>query len=118
MKLAAVAGVLAGLSPVIGTGTDGSVWEWQWHGELHPLWWILGGWALSIVLVILAVWALVSLAPVILAIIGAALGIRWLAKAGSRSRPDAAIQILRERYARGEIGKEEFDAKRRDLGEG
>jgi uncharacterized membrane protein len=31
-------------------------------------------------------------------------------------RSDAAVAILRERYARGEISKEEFDAKMRDLG--
>jgi len=30
-------------------------------------------------------------------------------------RRDTALEILRERYARGEIGKEEFDLKRRDL---
>jgi putative membrane protein len=27
-----------------------------------------------------------------------------------------AMEILRERYARGEIGQEEFEARRRDLG--
>ena len=36
---------------------------------------------------------------------------RWQA-AGAR---DSALDILRERYARGEITREEFDARRRDL---
>ena len=43
------------------------------------------------------------------------LGIRWLARQGREERPERALGILRERYARGEINKEEFEARRRDL---
>jgi len=51
-----------------------------------------------------------------LVIAGLVLGIRWLAKQGREDRPDRALDILRERYARGEINKEEFEARKRDLG--
>ena len=118
MTVAVGAGPLAGLFLLLGPGTDGRPWQWQWQGDVQPLWWILGAGGLGILLLILALWAIVSLAPVILALVGAAFGIRWLAGATRRSRPDRAVQILRERYARGAIDKDEFDAKLRDLGGG
>jgi putative membrane protein len=58
-------------------------------------------------LLMLAFWGLV--------IWGLVVGIRWLTRQGGDGRPDGALEILRERYARGEIGKEEFEARRRDL---
>jgi putative membrane protein len=51
----------------------------------------------------------------VLVIAGLVLGIRWLVTQGRESRSDTALDILRQRYARGEINKEEFDTKRRDL---
>jgi putative membrane protein len=51
-----------------------------------------------------------------LVIAGLVLGIRWLVRQGRDERSDRALDLLRERYARGEINKEEFEAKRRDLG--
>jgi len=90
-------------------------WEGRW--EMPLLWWpfVLG--AGTLVLLILLGWALLHLIPLVLAIVAAVFGIRWLTKTTDVSRPhDPAVALLRERYARGEIGKDEFDAKMRDLG--
>lgn len=52
-----------------------------------------------------------------LIIVGAVLLVRWLMGTGHRSREgeeDRALAIVRERYARGEIDKAEFDARKQD----
>ncbi|PKN61718.1 MAG: electron transporter RnfE [Deltaproteobacteria bacterium HGW-Deltaproteobacteria-15] len=57
----------------------------------------------------------------ILVIIGLVFLIKWLVqntRAGSsspRSESSRALDILKERYARGEIDKQEFEEKKRDL---
>ncbi len=48
-------------------------------------------------------------------LVGFFLGHPWLIGQGKASRPDAALDTLRQRYARGEINKEELAAKKRDL---
>ncbi|MBI4246096.1 MAG: SHOCT domain-containing protein [Candidatus Rokubacteria bacterium] len=67
--------------------------------------WGAGG--LVMMLMMLLFWGAVIAAVIV--------GIRWLVRQGSSARPDTAIDILRERYARGEINREEFEALRRDL---
>ena len=81
-------------------------WEWGWG--MHPGWWMWGAGGLVMMFMMLVFWGLV--------VTGIVLGIRWLARQGREERTDRALDILRERYARGEINKEEFDARRRDLG--
>jgi putative membrane protein len=66
-----------------------------------------GVWGVGMLLVMLTFWVLV--------IVGLIALVRWLAAQGREPRSDAALDILRQRYARGEINKDEFDAKRRDL---
>jgi len=48
-------------------------------------------------------------------LVGIGLGIYWLVRQWTPGPRDSALQILRERYARGEIGREEFEARRQDL---
>jgi putative membrane protein len=54
-------------------------------------------------------------------IVGIIFLIRWLfVSAGTKSyradSEDSALEILKKRYARGEINKEEFEQKKKDLG--
>ena len=64
----------------------------------------------------LLLWALIIVGVVVL--------VRWMAgssgKSGSgphsHSHPRSALDVLKERYARGEIDKQEFEEKKRDLG--
>lgn len=74
---------------------------------MHPMWGLWGAWGFGMLLFMFVFWGLI--------IAGLVLGLRWLANQTRESRSDAALDILRQRYARGEIDKEEFEAKKRDL---
>ncbi|HYD76387.1 SHOCT domain-containing protein [Ramlibacter sp.] len=67
-------------------GWDGG---WGWFGLMHLVWWVL----------LLA---------------GAIVLVRALLR-GGKPRQDSALQILRERFARGEIDAAEFDQRRQQL---
>ena len=52
----------------------------------------------------------------ILVIIGLVLLIKYLWKSGgAKIEQESALEILKKRYARGEISKEEFEEKKKDL---
>lgn len=76
-------------------GTMGWGWGWGMFGVLHTvLWWVL-------------------------IVLGIAVLAKWLFRSGAqegRAAGASALEILKERYARGEIGKDEFEQKKRDLG--
>jgi putative membrane protein len=80
-------------------------WDWEWSTH-HPMIWMWGAGGVVMLLMMLTFWGLV--------IAGIVMAIRWLAGQGG-GRRDEALEILRQRYARGEINREEFEARRRDL---
>lgn len=66
------------------------------------------------------IWTIIMFAFWIAVIVGVIFLIRWLAitmRTGGQSArsEDSALEILKRRYARGEINKEEFEEKKKDL---
>jgi putative membrane protein len=80
---------------------QGRMYEWHW--EMHPMWW----WGWGMMAMMFLFW--------VLFIVGLVVGIRWLLGKSNEQKQDSALEILRQRYARGEINKDEFEARRRDL---
>jgi len=88
---------------------------WGWHGGgwRMPCPLIMGGfgggWFMSLFMLLfwgLAIWAVVALVR----------GTRHPSgPASGSSQPDSALEILKKRYAAGEISKEEYEEKRNDI---
>lgn len=87
--------------------------QWGGYGDMGPgmMYWGYGiGW----------LWTVLNIVFWIALIAGIFFLIRWLAvsaKHGGREAKseDSAMEILRKRYAQGEINREEFEKKRKDL---
>ena len=84
---------------------DMETWRYNMMGDMGS-WWGMGfGW-ISMILF----WGLVILAIAALA--------KWLMQqpsSGGSPRDKTPLQILQERYARGEIDRQEYEQKRQDL---
>ena len=73
-------------------GPDGWGWGWIGLGILHMgLFWIL-------------------------VILGIVVLVKWLAGGGAPQAEKRALDILKERYAKGELTREQFEQMKRDLG--
>jgi putative membrane protein len=106
LKSKAVALILG----IFGTGIPLAAWAQERpyeYGWGHPMWGAWGPWGIGMMLMMLVFWGLI--------IVGVVLGIRWLVTQGKGPQGDSPLDILKRRYARGEINKEEFEAKKRDL---
>ena len=95
-----VAGVLSGVGAPMTAWAQQRPYDWG----MHYMW---GPWGIGMMLMMLVFFGLVVAALV--------LGIRWLVTQGRESRSDSALDILRQRYARGEIDKDQLEALKRDL---
>ena len=89
--------------------TPGMAWAqrppYEWG--THPMWWMWGAWGIGMMLFMLLFWGAV--------IVGLVLGIRWLLRQGREQRSDSALEILRQRYARGELAKDDFESMKKEL---
>ena len=77
---------------------------YEWHWQMHPMWW-WGG--VGMMAMMFLFW--------VMFIVGIIVAIRWLVGKGRERTPDSALEILRQRYARGEINEEEFESRRKNL---
>ena len=72
---------------------------------------MMGGFGMGFVIMMLIFWI-----PVI---IGLVLLFKYLSEGGAKrreeSREESALEILQKKYATGEISKEEFEEKKKDL---
>lgn len=104
-----LATVIATLFGPLATATADPSGE-SFHG---PHMWDGGGW--------MFVWPLMMILFVAAIAVTVVLLLRWLGRGqasspGSRDR-SSPVEILKDRFARGEIDKEEFEERRRVLGE-
>lgn len=97
------------LGVALGGWTAAAQWgpgepPWGWH-----MWW--GAWGIGMLVFMILFWALV--------IVGIIALLRWAfggSGAGRRALGGGrALEILKERYAKGELTREQFEAMRRDL---
>ena len=105
-----IVAVLVVLPLVFGriSGWQGGGWGMMGPGMMGGFGW---GWFMPIFMilfVVLIIWAVVAL-------------VRGPARPGDTDpsysrRVDSAMEVLKRRYARGEIRKEEYEEKKRDLG--
>ncbi|MDA8170563.1 MAG: SHOCT domain-containing protein [Nitrospiraceae bacterium] len=91
----------------LNTLMDPLVLFWDGYGTGPGMMWYgfgVLGW-----LMMVAIWVLVILGLIYL--------IRWLSHSARQGegRQETALDVLKKRYARGEISKEEFEDKKKDL---
>jgi putative membrane protein len=103
VKVMMVSLLAAGSSLIQGPWPSPGRGPWEWHYYWEGGWWGF----LILMLIMIFFWGFV--------IGGVALVVRFILSAGRGRRPPEALEILKQRYARGEIEKAEFEEKKKDL---
>ncbi len=104
-----VLAILVVLPPVLGSifGWGGTGWGWGMMGPgMMGFGW---GWWMPIVMIVfwgLVIWGIVALVR----------GAGGCRVPSQRDSTESALEILKKRYARGEINRDEFEARKKDLG--
>ena len=103
MKIAVLALLVGGKGFAVPLLAAQAPYEWGWR--MHPMWsW---GWGVFVMAMVFLVSGVVICAGM--------MGLHWF-NGGDRHRPkDSAMDILRKRFARGEIDKDEFEATKKAL---
>ncbi len=97
MDIASLAGRI-----LIQQGQQNYPGPWEWHYNMMG-----GGWGIFMFMFMFLFWALI--------IVGIILLVRFIFPVSSSKASDDALEILKSRYARGEIQKAEFEEKKKDL---
>ncbi len=94
--------VISIIGEILAQGPQGYPGPWEWHYDMMG-----GGWGIFMFLFMLLFWALI--------IVGIVLLVRFIFPTSGSKASDDALEILKRRYARGEIQKAEFEEKKKDL---
>ncbi len=94
----------AGWSALAQMGPPWESWGWHWT-------WMWGAMGIGMLLWMILFWGLLVAGVVVL--------VRWVWGTGRPGPPggaaETALDILKKRYAKGEITKEQFETMRRDI---
>jgi len=97
-------GMMGGMMSMMGSGWRGG--DGAMMGNFYGPRGMMGGsWGIGM----LVFWLIV--------IVGIVLSVRWMSGQSSSRKGTLAQDILKERYAKGEINKEEFETKKKDISE-
>ena len=112
LKIALIAGGIVIAILIVLSIVLGAIYGWQGYGYGMMGPWMMGGLGglLFMPVLMIVFWGLVICGIVVL--------VRNASSASSgksTGQGDSALEILKRRYAKGEINKEEFEAKKKDL---
>lgn len=109
MKTAVIvwAGALApAAGPALAAAGDTGYGGYGYHGMMGPGF----GWFIGPLMMLIFIALLVGAVVLVVRLLGGEIG------GGKNRGADRSLEILRERFARGEIDTEEFEARRKSLG--